>query len=149
MPKMRSARSINIVLAAVSECGGDGTFSSLNPSSVAAGTEPVFLAFQPTGKYAYETNCTIDVSSAPGTVAQYSVGRDGQLTPLSPATVTAGTGPGWIAFDAFGKYAYVVNIGNGTLPGAVSEFAIGAGGELTLMGTVAAGHSAFMIATAA
>lgn len=128
--------------------GADGTLSSLNPASVATGTEPVFLAFDPTGRYAYEANYTVDVSSAQGTVSQYVVGTGGQLTPLVPATVLAGTGPGWIAFDPFGKYAYVVNLGNGTLPGTVSEYAIGAGGVLTLIGTANAGLSAFMIATA-
>jgi 6-phosphogluconolactonase (cycloisomerase 2 family) len=127
--------------------GADGTLSSLNPASVATGTEPVFLAFDPTGRYAYEANYTIDYSSAPGTVSQYAVGTGGQLTPLVPATVVAGTGPGWIAFDPFGKYAYVVNLGDGTLPGSVSEYAIGTGGTLTLIGSVAAGLNAFMIAT--
>jgi 6-phosphogluconolactonase (cycloisomerase 2 family) len=128
--------------------GTDGTLSSLNPASVATGTEPVFLAFDPTGRYAYEANYTVDVSSAQGTVSQYAVGTAGQLTPLAPATVLAGTGPGWSAFDPFGKYAYVVNLGNGTLPGTVSEYAIGSGGALTLIGTATAGLSAFMIATA-
>jgi 6-phosphogluconolactonase len=128
--------------------GTDGTLSSLNPASVATGTEPVFLAFDPTGKFAYEANYTVDYSAAPGTVSQYSVGTGGQLTPLAPATVLAGTGPGWVAFDPFGKYAYVVNIGNGTLPGTVSEFAIGTDGALTLIGTATAGPKAFMIATA-
>jgi 6-phosphogluconolactonase (cycloisomerase 2 family) len=128
--------------------GTDGTLSSLNPASVATGTEPVFLAFDPTGKYAYEANYTVDFSAASGTVSQYAVGTGGQLTPLVPATVLAGTGPGWIAFDPFGKYAYVVNLGNGTLPGTVSEYAIGTGGALTLIGTVNAGLQAFMIATA-
>jgi cytochrome P450 len=62
----------------------------------------------------------MDVSTVAGTVSQYAVGTAGQLTPLMPATITAGIGPGWIAFDPFGKYAYVVNLGNGTLPGTVS-----------------------------
>lgn len=128
--------------------GADGTLSSLNPASVAADTEPVFLAFDPTGKYAYEANYTVDFSNAAGTVSQYAVGTGGQLMPLAPATVVAGTGPGWIAFDPFGKYAYVVNLGNGTLPGTVSEYAIGTGGDLTLIGTALAGVKAFMIATA-
>ena len=128
--------------------GADGTLSSLNPASVATGTEPVFLAFDPTGKYAYEANYTVDLSSAPGTVSQYAVGTGGQLTPLAPPTVLAGTGPGWIAFDPFGKYAYAVNLGNGTLHGTVSEYAIGTGGALTLIGTATAGPKAFMIATA-
>jgi 6-phosphogluconolactonase len=128
--------------------GADGTLSSLNPASVAAGTEPVFLAFDPTGKYAYEANYTVDYSSATGTVSQYAVGTGGQLTPLVPPTVLAGIGPGWIAFDPFGKYAFVVNLGNGTLPGTVSEYAIGTDGALTLIGTATAGLKALMIATA-
>jgi 6-phosphogluconolactonase len=128
--------------------GAVGTLSSLNPASVATGTEPVFLAFDPTGKYAYEANYTVDVSSATGTVSQYAVGTGGQLTALTPSTVLAGIGPGWFAFDPFGKYAYVSNLGNGTSPGTVSEYAIGTDGTLTLIGTVTAGPKAFMIATA-
>jgi 6-phosphogluconolactonase len=85
---------------------------------------------------------------APGTVSQYAVGTAGQLTPMATASVVAGDGPAWIAFDPFGKYAYVTNIGNGTQPGTVSEFAIGTDGALTLIGTVNAGLSALMIATA-
>jgi hypothetical protein len=41
-----------------------------------------------------------------------------------------------------------VNLGSGTLPGTVSEYAIGTGGALTLIGTATAGLKAFMIATA-
>jgi 6-phosphogluconolactonase len=127
--------------------GAEGTLSSLSPASVATGTEPVFLAFDPTGKYAYAANYTVDVSSAAGTVSQYAVGTAGQLTPLAPAMVQAGTGPGWIAFDPFGKYAFVVNLGNGTTPGTVSEYSIGGDGALTLIGTQTAGLGSFMIAT--
>jgi 6-phosphogluconolactonase (cycloisomerase 2 family) len=149
-PSSSYAYLSNINGASISEygIGEDGTLTSLNPASVATGTEPVFLAFDPTGKYAYETNYTVDLSTAQGTVSQYAMASGGQLTPLAPATVLAGTGPGWVAFDPFGKYAYVVNLGNGTLPGTVSEYAIGTGGGLTLIGTVSAGPNAFMIATA-
>ncbi len=128
--------------------GTDGALTSLNPASVAAGTESVFLAFDPTGRYAYEANYTLDVSPGPGTVSQYTVGSGGQLTPMATPAVTAGNGPAWIAFDPFGKYAYVTNIGDGTQPGTVSEYAIGTDGALTLIGTTNAGLSAFMIATA-
>ncbi len=76
------------------------------------------------------------------------MGTAGQLTQLTPTTITAGIGPGWIAFDPFGKYAYVVNLGNGTLPGTVSAYAIGSDGTLTLLGTTTAGRRGFMIATA-
>ena len=128
--------------------GTSGELTGLNPASVTAGTEPVYLAFDPTGKYAYETNYTLDVSAGPGSVSQYTVGAGGQLTPMATPVVVAGNGPAWIAFDPFGKYAYVSNIGNGTQPGTVSEYAIGTDGALTLIGTANAGLNAFMIATA-
>jgi hypothetical protein len=66
---------------------------------------------------------------------------------MATPTVAARTGPGWIAFDVFGHYAYVANLGDGTTPGTVSEYAIGTGGALTLIGTIAAGLSTFGIAT--
>jgi 6-phosphogluconolactonase (cycloisomerase 2 family) len=128
--------------------GTNGALTDLNPASVATGTEPVYLAFDPTGRYAYEANYTLDFSSGPGTVSQYTVGTGGQLTPMATPTVVAGDGPAWIAFDPFGKYAYVTNIGNGTQPGTVSEYAIGTDGALTLIGTANAGLNALMITTA-
>jgi 6-phosphogluconolactonase (cycloisomerase 2 family) len=127
--------------------GAGGALTALDPASVAAGTEPVYLAFDPTGRYAYEANYTLDFTSGPGSVSQYSVGTGGQLTPMATAAVVAGDGPAWIAFDAFGNYAYVTNIGNGTQPGTVSEYAIGTDGSLTMIGSVNAGLNAFMIAT--
>jgi 6-phosphogluconolactonase (cycloisomerase 2 family) len=129
--------------------GADGTLTSLTPTTVATGTEPVYLAFDPSHQYAYVMNYTVDVNpSVAGTVSQYTVSASGQLIPMPTPTVTAGIGPGWIAFDGFGHYAYVVNLGNGTTSGTVSEYAIGTGGALTLIGTISAGPSAFMIATA-
>jgi 6-phosphogluconolactonase len=127
--------------------GTDGALADLNPASVAAGTEPVYLAFDPTGKYAYEANYTVDLASPPGSVSQYTVGTGGQLMPMATPSVAAGNGPAWIAFDAFGKYAFVTNIGNGTQPGTISEYAIGSDGALTPLGSVTAGLSTFMIAT--
>jgi hypothetical protein len=53
----------------------------------------------------------------------------------------------WFAAAAFGHYAYVANLGDGTTPGTVSEYAIGTGGALTLIGTITAGPSTFGIAT--
>jgi hypothetical protein len=80
-------------------------------------------------------------------VSQYTLVATGLLMPMATPSVAAGIGPGWIACDSFGHYAYVVNLGDGTSPGTVSEYSIGAGGALTLIGSVAAGRSAIMIAT--
>jgi 6-phosphogluconolactonase (cycloisomerase 2 family) len=140
----------NIALNSVSQyaIGADGTLSKLSPATVITGTEPVYLAIDPSNQFAYVANYTVDVNpTAAGTVSQYTLGASGLLTPMAVPTVTAGTGPGWIAFDSFGHYAYVVNLGNGTTPGTVSEYSIGSDGALTLIGSVSAGPSAFMIAT--
>jgi 6-phosphogluconolactonase len=141
----------NIALNSVSQyaIGTDGTLMKLSPATVLTGTEPVYLAIDPSSQYAYVANYTVDVNpTAAGTVSQYTLdAATGQLTPMAVATVAAGTAPGWIAFGSFGHYAYVVNRGDGTTPGTVSEYAIGSDGALTLTGTVAAGPSAFMIAT--
>jgi len=128
--------------------GTDGTLTKLSPATVITGTEPVFMAIDPSNQYAYVANYTVDVNpTAAGTVSQYTLGATGLLTPMAVPTVIAGTGPGWIAFGNSGQYAYVVNRGNGTAPGTVSEYAISSDGSLSLIGTISAGPSAFMIAT--
>lgn len=139
----------NITGKSISEfaISSDGTLAPLTPSSVPAGTEPVFLAFDPSGRYAYAADYTIDYGSPPGFVYQYTVGTGGQITPMATKAVAAANGPSWIAFDPFGKYAYVTNIGDGTQPGTVSEYSIGPDGALTLIGSTTAGLSAYMIAT--
>jgi 6-phosphogluconolactonase len=119
---------------------------------VATGSTPAYLAFDPSNQYAYVANYTLPVVNAPmnPTISQYTVDASGQLTPMATPTVAAGAGPGWIAFDAFGHYAYVVNLGYDTstvTPGTVSEYAIGTGGALTLIGTVAVGMVPRMMAT--
>ena len=72
-------------------------------------------------------------------ISQYTIGATGALTPMSPATVAAGTNPSSVAVDPSGKYAYVTNSGNNN----VSQYTIGATGALAPMSpaTVAAGTS--------
>jgi 6-phosphogluconolactonase (cycloisomerase 2 family) len=129
--------------------GTGGTLTNLTPSSVITGTDPVYVAIDPSNRYAYVANYTIDSSpGTAGTISQYTLQSTGALAPMAVPSVAAGAGPAWIAFDAFGQYAYVVNIGSGTSPGTVSIYSIGAGGGLTLIGTVNVGLSPHAIATA-
>lgn len=67
--------------------------------------------------------------------------------PIATPAVLAANGPAWIAFDPFGKYAYVTNISNGIMLGSVSEYAIGIDGALSLIASVTADRQAYMIAT--
>lgn len=83
-------------------------------------------------QYAYATNY------GAGNVSQYAIEANGTLSPMTPATVPAGTNPYAIAVDSTGHYAYVANSGSAN----VSQYSIGTGGALTPLtpATVAAGN---------
>jgi 6-phosphogluconolactonase (cycloisomerase 2 family) len=59
---------------------------------VAAGTGPSFLAIDPSGGFAYVTN-RYPPDATPHTISQYSIAANGDLTPLTPPTATAGAQP--------------------------------------------------------
>ena len=78
----------------------DGSLSPPSVTSVGAGTAPNFIAFDPTGQYAYVGDRgPTALGSTPGsTVSQYTVGAAGALAPNSvAATVPSGLGPSGIA----------------------------------------------------
>ena len=56
------------------------------------------------------------------------------MTATSPATVAAGTQPVYVQVDLLSAYAYVVNF-NGGGAGTVSQFAVGANGGLSSIGS--------------
>ena len=53
----------------------------------AAGSNPRSVTVDPSGRFAYVANQTSN------NVSQYTIGADGALAPMNPATVPAGTGP--------------------------------------------------------
>ena len=106
---------------------GDQTFSM--------GAANVTLYALWSGGNAYVANYTAH------TVSQYTIGPNGALTPMSPATVPAGNGPWSVTVDAGHRYAYVANF-SGT---DISQYTIDpSSGALTPMSpaTVAAGTPA-------
>ena len=88
-------------------------------ATVAAGLKPVSVTVDSTGQYAYVVNA--GNGSIPGTISQYTIGNDGTLAAMAPATVTAGLSPYSIAVDPSGTYAYVANYGSNN----VSQYTIG------------------------
>src|SRR6266568_5692951 len=104
---------------------------------VAAGNTPYSVTVDPSGKYAYVANANSN------TLSQYTIGAQGALTAMSPATVAAGTGPASVTVDPSGKYAYVANASSND----VSQYTIGATGGLTPMGpaTIAAGTTPYSV----
>jgi 6-phosphogluconolactonase (cycloisomerase 2 family) len=115
--------------------GTSGTLTPMAPSTVAAGLSPYSVTIDPSGKYAYVAN---SFNGAGGnSISQYTVGADGTLTAMSPATVATGGWPHSVTIDPSGKYAYVANYWDAT----VSQYTIGATGALAAMtsATVGAG----------
>jgi DNA-binding beta-propeller fold protein YncE len=104
--------------------------------TIAAGTEPVFVAVDPAGKFAYVAN------SGSNNVSMYSINTTtGMLT--SVGAIAAGTNPSSAAVDPTGKFAYIANSGSSD----VSMYSIDATtGALTSMGTIAAGSNPTSIA---
>jgi DNA-binding beta-propeller fold protein YncE len=61
-------------------------------------------------------------------VSSYAIGN-GSVTPIDPNVATTETAACWVAVTANGKYAYATNTGSGSISG----YAIGRGGDLTLL----------------
>ena len=123
---------------------GDVSMYAINASTggltsiwmIAAGTDPVSVAVDLAGKFAYVTN------SESNNVSMYTINSTtGALT--STGTIAAGTRPTSVAVDPTGKFAYVTNSGSND----VSMYTINATtGDLASMGTIATGLSPTSIA---
>ena len=118
---------------AINEYTIDPTSGALSPlaTTTVAGTVQMaaWITVDPSGKYAYVAN----PGTASAAISQYTVGVNGALTAMSPASVAA-TSPGTnVQVDASGKYLYMTS-GNGAgATNIVTQFAIGANGALTPM----------------
>ena len=104
---------------------------------VAAGTNPAAVSVDPSGRFVYLANL------ASNNISQFSInGTTGALTPLVPATVSAGgSAPLGIGIEPSGRFLYVAN--SGTATANVLGFSIGANGTLTpfASGPVSAGSA--------
>jgi 6-phosphogluconolactonase (cycloisomerase 2 family) len=98
---------------------------SFNPYTDANLKTPMWIMTDRAGKYVYVVN------SGGNTVSEYSIGANGALSPLSPATVPTGTAPLFGTTDVNG-HLYVANEGP---PQTVSGYSINSStGELTSVG---------------
>ena len=101
--------------------GATGALAPL--ASVATGSYPGAIAIHPSGKFAYVVNA--DPAAA---ISLYSVGADGVLTPMTPATMAATTTFANVTIDFSGTYLYATS---GYPGSSVSQYVIGATGTLT------------------
>jgi 6-phosphogluconolactonase len=113
---------------------GTGALTFLG--TIAAGTDPISVAVDPEGKFAYVSN------SGSNDVSMYTIdATTGALT--SKGTIAAGTRPASVAVDPTSKFTYVVNSGSNN----VSMYAIDTmTGALTSKGTISAGSSPTSVA---
>ena len=99
------------------------------------GSDGQIITWSADGRRAY-------AGGAANTVFQFNIAPDGTLSPLTPATVTAGNFPSAIALSPDGRAAYVTNFSDRT----VAQYAIGADGTLSPRGSAATGTGPVAIA---
>src|SRR5882724_4686220 len=99
--------------------------------TIAAGSNPVSVAVDPSGKFAYVANLNSN------DVSMYTIDvTTGALTAIAPGAIAAGSNPRSVAVDPSGRFAYVANGGSNS----VSMYTIDVTtGTLTSIGTIAAG----------
>jgi 6-phosphogluconolactonase (cycloisomerase 2 family) len=129
----------------VNSTNGSLTVNPLGPTQATSNPNTVVDQYagviDPTGRFIYViTRGTSEIYGFTITHTQPSGGTgDGALTAISSVVAyNDGTlnGPTWILTDRAGKYLYVVNSGDGTNPGTVSQFTIDqTTGGLTPLGT--------------
>lgn len=112
--------------------GADGALTPLAPAYAPA-NRGIFLAIAPNGKYAYASgNYVYTNGSGNMTIAQFSIGANGQLTSLAGASVR-GAEFSTIAIDASGNNVYTTEL----LEKTVTQYTAGANGQLTETGHIA------------
>ncbi|HEX3943475.1 MAG TPA: beta-propeller fold lactonase family protein [Rhizomicrobium sp.] len=108
----------------------NGTLKVISASIPTLGTANCWDVVTSDGRYVYTSN------SASASIAGFSIGRSGALTPIGStivATLPSGATNLDIAASADGKFLYTLNAGNGT----IGEFAIdNRTGQLTALGAV-------------
>ncbi|MGH8445771.1 MAG: lactonase family protein, partial [Solimonas sp.] len=125
---------------------GDGSLTQLAGARPATGYLPIDMAFDPSGTHAYVANFTNNfVYNAVGTVSQYTVGSDGVLTPMSPASVEVAGWPRQVLVSASGKTAYALFDGGGEYSNptasGIDVYAIGPNGALERKHTYSVGYA--------
>jgi len=99
-----------------------GQFVRLAGPDAPAGQQPLSVAVDPKGRFAFAGNYGNGASSAGsdglGSVSAYTINAaTGALTPVSGTPVAAGYGLNWLAIHPSGKFLYAVNQNSGNISG--------------------------------
>ncbi len=104
--------------------GSDGTLTPIaGNASIAAGSFPVSVTIEPTGRYVYAANMFGN------SISEYAIGLNGALSPITnggvPALAVAGPTPNAVVADPTGQYLYGSN--NNGINSTVSQYVIDSG----------------------
>lgn len=99
------------------------------PSGTSTGGQPNWIAFDPTGKYAYVSNFNDN------SISQFVVDATTGALTMSAPDVATGNGPFQVAVDPSGMFVYTPNFRSGS----VSQFKISATGTLIPNGSLSLG----------
>jgi len=117
---------------------GGGSSNSLTFTTKTGGVDPLSVAVDPAGKFAYVANTGCPDDTLAGYVSMYTVdATTGALASIGPPIASNDEGARSVTVDHFGKFAYVANWGEGDTAGSVSAYTINATtGALTYTGTI-------------
>ena len=87
-----------------------------------------WIAVDPSGNYAYTANC----GSTSEAISQFTVGADGTLTAMTPASVAGASAGTNIQVNASGTHLYMTSGTSGS-GNVVLQYSIGANGALAPM----------------
>lgn len=122
--------------------GVGGILTALSPATVSVGGTEIIggtlpsavnysVSVNPNGRFLYVVVSPHD--PAVTSIAQYSIGNDGTLSPLNPEVVSVNAvAPGPVAFDPSGQHAYLAGTPL-SLDGEVFQFSVNDYGELIPM----------------
>jgi 6-phosphogluconolactonase (cycloisomerase 2 family) len=118
--------------------GTGGVLTPLSPAAVSV-AEPFsaiagcVASIDPSGRFLYVVVTPRDPPSPVASIAQYSIGSDGALTPLTPAYVNVpASAAGPLAIEPSGHYAYLAGATT-ALGGQISQFTLGSDGTLSAL----------------
>jgi 6-phosphogluconolactonase (cycloisomerase 2 family) len=112
-------------------CTGNVSACNTSNNNFWAGTNPISVAVDPSGKFAYVANNGAGTGDVSAYTVTPSTGVLAQIpcvlsTGCSGSNFTAGTGPTSISVDPSGQFVYVAN----HTPGDISAYAVDASGAL-------------------
>ncbi|MDB6083165.1 MAG: hypothetical protein JWN43_1046, partial [Gammaproteobacteria bacterium] len=112
-----------------------GALTLASTTPLAAGSAPSFALVDPNGHYLYVADQADRSGGSAGSIAQFTIGANGALTPMATPVVAVGGNPRSLTLDPTGTFVYAPNSG----ANSVTQLSIGAGGALAAIGTTNVG----------